>query len=174
MPINYLAILISESLSRHSLVQILAISYTSKSVPTLPFYMILTSKSLSRHSVVQILRIWISKTAPALPIFNNFYFQIALAPQRDAKFGDIFRSRSSATPFFGSWLCEPSKPQNYGNKNINISRNSYPPKYLHLIHLNYITSALLHLFFDKSPFKNNPIKYYTSIPLFTLEKLKIN
>ena len=102
-------------------------------------------KSFSRDSVVQILRRSTSKNAPNLPVFNNFDFQtalapqsganvaklnlkkrsehaawclffaeIALAPQRGANFADILGSRSSTTPVFGSWLCEPSKPQNHG------------------------------------------------------------
>ena len=70
------------------------------------FLTILTSKSLSRHGVVQILRSSTSKSAPNM--------------QRGARFcrKPLSRhsvvSRSSATPVCRSWLCEPSKPQDYG------------------------------------------------------------
>ena len=50
---------------------------------------VLPSKSLSRHSVVQILRSSASKNAPKPASFNDFDFQIALAPQRGANFGDL-------------------------------------------------------------------------------------
>ena len=66
------------------------------------FLTILTSKS-PRHSVVQILWTWTSTSAPTPPVFNDFDFRIALAPQRGANFVDIFGSRSSATPAFRSW-----------------------------------------------------------------------
>ena len=62
---------------------------------------ILTSKSLSRHSAVQIFRSSTSKSAPNPQCFNDFDFQIALAPQRGVNFDDILGSRSSATPVFG-------------------------------------------------------------------------
>ena len=78
------------------------------------FLTILTSKSSSRAGVVQILRSSTSKSAPTPPVFNDFDFQIALARRRGANFVDILRSRSSATPVFRTYLCEPSKRQNYG------------------------------------------------------------
>ena len=43
---------------------------------------ILTSKSLSRAGVVQILSMSTSKSAPNMPVFNDFDFQIALARRR--------------------------------------------------------------------------------------------
>ena len=49
-----------------------------------------------------------------MPVFNDFDFQIALARRRGANFVDIFGSRSFATPVFWTYLCEPSKRQNYG------------------------------------------------------------
>ena len=61
---------------------------------------ILASKSLSRHSVVQIFLSSTSKSAPSMPVFKNFDFQIALAPQRGANFGGILGSRSFAPPRF--------------------------------------------------------------------------
>ena len=75
---------------------------------------ILTSKSLSHAGVVQILRSSTSKSAPSTPRFNDFDLRIALARRRGANFIDILGSRSSATPVFRTWLCEPSKPRNYG------------------------------------------------------------
>ena len=75
---------------------------------------ILTSESLSRAGVVQILSMSTSKSAPGVPAFNDFDFQIALARRRGANFVDILGSRSSATPVFRTYLCEPSKPRNYG------------------------------------------------------------
>ena len=75
---------------------------------------ILTSESLSRAGVVQILHISTSKSAPGMPVFNDFDFQIALARRRGANFVDILRSRSSATPVFRTYLCELSKRQNHG------------------------------------------------------------
>ena len=55
-----------------------------------------------------------SKSAPNMPVFNDFDFQIALARRRGAKFVDILDSRSFATPVFRTYLCELSKRQNYG------------------------------------------------------------
>ena len=78
------------------------------------FLMILTSKSLSRAGVVQILSMSTSKSAPGMPVFNDFDFQIALARRRGANFVDILDSRSFATPVFRTYLCELSKRQNYG------------------------------------------------------------
>ena len=43
-----------------------------------------------------------------------FFAEIALARRRGANFVDILGSRSFATPVFRSYLCEPSKRQNYG------------------------------------------------------------
>ena len=75
---------------------------------------ILTSKSLSRAGVVQNLSMSTSKSAPNMPVFNDFDFQIALARRRGANFVDILDRRSFATPVFRSYLCELSKRQNYG------------------------------------------------------------
>ena len=49
---------------------------------------ILTSKSLSRAGVVQFLRSSTSKSAPTLPRFNDFDFQIALARRCGANFAE--------------------------------------------------------------------------------------
>ena len=78
------------------------------------FLTISTSKSLSRAGVVQILSMSTSKSAPGLPVFNDFDFQIAFARRRGANFVDILGNRSFATPVFRTYLCEPSKRQNYG------------------------------------------------------------
>ena len=115
---------------------------------TCQFLTILTSKSLSRAGGVQILATWPSKSSPKPSSFNNFDFQIALARRLGANFRDILGSRSSATPVFRSWLSEPAKPQNYGEKH-SISRNSYPPK-PHVTHLCCITSARSRLLVDRS------------------------
>ena len=85
-----------------------------KVLPACQFLTILTSESLSRAGVVQILSMSTSKSAPNMPVFNDFDFQIALARRRGANFVDILGSRSSATPVFRTYLCEPSKPRNYG------------------------------------------------------------
>ena len=81
---------------------------------TSQFLTILTSKSLSRAGVVQILSMSTSKSAPGLPVFNDFDFQVALARRRGANFVGILGSRSSATPVFRTYLCEPSKRRSYG------------------------------------------------------------
>ena len=78
------------------------------------FLTILTSKSLSRAGVVQILSSSTCKSAPGMPVFNDFDFQIALARRRGANFVDILGSRSSATPAFRTYLSESSKPRNCG------------------------------------------------------------
>ena len=57
-------------------------------------------KSLSRAGVVQILSRSTSKSAPNMPVFNDFDFRIALARRRGANFVDILGSRSSAPPRF--------------------------------------------------------------------------
>ena len=50
---------------------------------------VLTSESFARAGVVQILRSSTSKSAPNLPRFNDFDFQIALARRRGANFVDV-------------------------------------------------------------------------------------
>ena len=64
------------------------------------FLTILTSESLSRAGAVQILSRSTSKSAPGMPVFNHFDFQIALAHRRGANFVDILGSRSFAPPRF--------------------------------------------------------------------------
>ena len=108
-----LTILTSESFARAGVVQILG-SSTSKSAPNMQRGAFFSYKSLSRAGVVQILSISTSKSAPGLPVFNDFDFQIALARRRGANFVDILGSRSAATAVFRTYLCEPSKPRNYG------------------------------------------------------------
>ena len=83
-------------------------------LPACQFLTILTSKSLSRAGVVQILSISTSKSAPGLPVLNDFDFQIAFARRRGANFVDILGNRSFATSVFRTYLCELSKRQNYG------------------------------------------------------------
>ena len=90
-------------------------------------------KSLSRAGVLQILRSSTSKSAPVMPVFNDFDFQIALARRRGANFVDIFGSRSFATPAFRTCLCEPSKPRNYG-KTQHFAQ-FLPAKISHVSHL---------------------------------------
>ena len=94
-------------------------------VRTCQFLTILTSESFSRAGVVQIWSGPTSRSALNPRCFNDFDFQIALARRRGANFVDILGSRSFATPVFRTYLCEPSKRQNYGKH--SISRNSYPP-----------------------------------------------
>ena len=67
---------------------------------TSQFLTILTSKSLSRAGVVQILSMSTSKSAPGMPVFNDFDFQIALARRRGANFVEILGTRASAPPRF--------------------------------------------------------------------------
>ena len=64
------------------------------------FLTILTSKSLSRAGVVQILRTSTSKSAPNLPRFNDFDFQIALARRRGANFVNVNLQKCSDTASF--------------------------------------------------------------------------
>ena len=101
--------------------------------------MVLTSKSVSSHSGEPILRTWASKRVPTPPVFNDFDFQIALAPQRGANFGDVLGSRSSATPVLGADF--PSRRSHKTIEKHSISRNSDPPKPPHLTHLSCITST---------------------------------
>ena len=104
------------------------------------FLTILTSESLSRADVVQILSRSTSKSAPTPPVFNDFDFQIALARRRGANFVDILGSRSFATPVFRTYLCEPSKRQNYG-KTQHFAQ-FLPAKISHVSHLCCKTSLL--------------------------------
>ena len=108
-------------LSRHSVG-----SSTSTSAPTPPLYlfMILASESFSHHSAVQILRSSNSKSARNPRRFNDFDFQIALAPQHGANFDDVFGSRSSASPVYGSCPCEPAKPQTMEKQSIPPARQT--------------------------------------------------
>ena len=71
-----------------------------KTVRDLGVLIILTSKLLSRRSVVHVLRISTSKNVPRVSGFNDFDFQIVLAPQRGSKFGDLnFQKRSDHAIF---------------------------------------------------------------------------
>ena len=133
----------------------------SKSVPNVSFFDDLTSQPLSRHSVVQILSTWISKSAPRQPVFNDFDFRTALAPQggatlRTATSKSVRNIQSVRCGFlqtadpprplvFIGGLCEPAKSQKYGKH--SISRSSFPP---HFTHSSCITSARSHLLVDRS------------------------
>ena len=61
---------------------------------------ILNSKSLSRAGVVQILATSTSKSAPRLPVFNDFDFEIGLVRRRGANFGDFNFQKCSETASF--------------------------------------------------------------------------
>ena len=135
---------------------------------------ILTSKSFSRAGVVQILQSSTSKSAPSMPrfndfdfqialarrrganfvelnfqkcsrhfFFNDFDFQIALARRRGANFFDILGSRSSATPVFRTYLCEPLKRQNITKLWKNTAFAQFlPAKISQISHLCCKTSLL--------------------------------
>ena len=69
------------------------------------FLTILTSKSCWRAGVVQILATSTSKSAPIMPIFNDFDFQIVLARRRGANFADFnFQKCSDHASFWRFWL----------------------------------------------------------------------
>ena len=57
-------------------------------------------KSLSRAGVVQILSMSTSKSAPGMPVFNDFDFQIALARRRGANFVDVNFQKCSGPASF--------------------------------------------------------------------------
>ena len=71
-----------------------------KMLRTCQFWTILTSKSLSRADAVQILSMSTSKSAPGLPVFNDFDFQIAFARRRGANFVDVNFQKCSDTASF--------------------------------------------------------------------------
>ena len=71
-----------------------------KVVRTSQFLTILASESLSRAGVVQILRSSTSKSAPTMPVFNDFDFQIALARRRGANFVEISFQKCPDTASF--------------------------------------------------------------------------
>ena len=83
-----------------------------KVLRTCQFLMNLTSKSFSRHRVAQILRTSTSKSALNMPVFNDFYFETTLAPQRGANFDNILGSRSSAPPSFSELTFRACKTTN--------------------------------------------------------------
>ena len=127
-------------LSCAGVVQVWA-SSTSKVFRACQFLTILTSKSLSRAGVVQILRSSTSKSAPNLPVFNDFDLRIVLARRRGANFVDFLGSRSFAPPRFSDlYLCEPSKPRSYG-KTQHFAQ-FLPAKISHVSHLRCKTSLL--------------------------------
>ena len=74
--------------------------WTSKNVPRPSAFNISTSKLFSRAGVVQILRSSTSKSAPNLPRFNDFDFQIALARRRGATFAKLNFQKCSDTASF--------------------------------------------------------------------------
>ena len=112
-------------------------------LPACQFLTILTSKSLSRAGVVQILSGSTSKSAPNMPVFNDFDFEIALARRRGANFVDILGSRSFASPVFRTYLCESSKPRNYG-KTQHFAQ-FLPAKIPHVSHPRCKTSLLCNI-----------------------------
>ena len=61
---------------------------------------ILTSESLSRAGVVQFLQSLTSKSAPSLPFFNDFDFQIALARRLGANFAMLNFQKCSEPAIF--------------------------------------------------------------------------
>ena len=90
--------------------------------------------------MVRILPSSTSKGAPNPRCFNDFNFQIALARRRGANFVGILGSRSSATPVFRTYLCEPLKRQNYG-KTQHFAQ-ILPAKISHVSHPCCKTSLL--------------------------------
>ena len=110
---HVLTILTSRSLSRAGVVQILSRS-TSKSAPNMSVLTILTSESLSRAGVVQILSRSTSKSAPTPPVFNDFDVPIALARRWVQILSTSWAADPSRHLAFRTYLCEPSKPRNYG------------------------------------------------------------
>ena len=95
---------------------------------TLVFQQFSASKSLSRHSVVQILATGTSKNAPIMPVFNNFDFQIALAPRRGANFGDFnFKKPSDPLNFYRFDFQIALAPQRGANfAKLNFKKSSGP------------------------------------------------
>ena len=108
--------------------------------------------------------------------FNDFGFQLDLAPQRSANFAKfnfqkcsepsatawckfsaaqlakvlrpcqfLTGSRSSATPVFGNWLCEPSKPRYYGKTWENTAFRAMPTRQ----NLSCLASVLYNIFAGK-------------------------
>ena len=75
-----------------------------------------------------------------MPVFNDFDFQIALARRRGANFVDILGSRSFAHLALRTYLCEPSKPRNYGKTQHFVQ--FLPAKISHVSHLRCKTSLL--------------------------------
>ena len=86
----------------------------AKVLRTFQFLTILISKSFSRAGVVQILATSTSKSAPIMPVFNDFDFQIAVARRRGANFVTSWATDPPHPPILRTWLFEPAKPQNYG------------------------------------------------------------
>ena len=75
-----------------------------KSAPAPPQSLtILTSQPLSRHNVVQILPTWPSKSAPIMPSFNEFDFQMALSPQPGANLAGSTKKCSGAAAVFNDF-----------------------------------------------------------------------
>ena len=92
---------------------------------------------------MQILANSTSKSAPIPPVFHDFDFQIALARRHGANFVDILGSRSFTTPAFRTYLCEPSRPRNYG-KTQHFAQ-FLPAKLSHVSHLFCKTSLLANI-----------------------------
>ena len=78
-------------------------------------------QSLSRHSVVQILRTWTSKSAPNMPVFTDFDFQIVLAKSLSRRsLVQILRHLGQpifcARPFWGADLASRRSQKTWKNK----------------------------------------------------------
>ena len=94
-----LTILISKSLSPQAWYKFCRLQLP-KVLRRCQFLTVLTSKSLSRAGVVQNLATSTSKSAPIMPVFNGFDFQIVLARRRGANFADFnFQKCSDAVSF---------------------------------------------------------------------------
>ena len=145
---------------------------------------ILTSKLLSRAGVVQILSSSTSKSAPIMPVFNDFDFRIALARRRGANFAKLnFQKCSDTANFERFWLPNRSRAQAWckfcrhlgqpilrttslfgptfaslrsheTTEKHSISRNSYPPKSL----MSHVC-AVKHLFCPTSNLRDLPATF---------------
>ena len=112
MPRNrqVLAILASKLLSCHSAVQNFANLNFQKRPDTASFFTILISELFSRRGVVRIF--WgFSAWGQRQISISTMLISHLISRQCGANFGDVFGSRSSATPVFGSRL--PAKLWNY-------------------------------------------------------------
>ena len=88
-------------------------------------------ESLSRAGVVQILSMSTAKSAPNMPVFNDFDFRIALARRRGANFVDVNFQKCPNMPVFNDFDFQIALARRRGANfvDVNFQKCSEPASF---------------------------------------------